>query len=848
MPNLLEQFVATTSASIIERMDLRARKERRAKLDADYQSGAIGDWFVRTLDGKRPWSHQSAALTEVARGRNIVVATGTASGKSLIFQAAAIREMLEGKGRVLVLYPQKALGGDQHARWRRDVKRAGLPPSIIGELHGDIGMDERLDVLDRARIILATPDVMHAWAMRQIGTPRFGRFLSELRLLVLDEAHVYDKVFGTNLAYFLRRLRVAQARLSGQDGAVGSLQVIATTATIADPAAHLEALTGLPFLAIGDAEDGSPRHGRTLLHIDGPDHGAAGEAAMADMLSKIATTIAPHAFIAFHDSRQGVERIAWQLRKLDVLSYRSGYEAEDRAAIEEALRAGRLRGVVATSALELGIDIPQFVIGLNLGIPASKKAFRQRVGRVGRAMPGLFAVVAPPHAFRQFGSSLHEYYQGSVEPSHLYLDNRFIQFAQARCLVAECDALDKIERTDWPESFAAIVDMASPGGRRPREFDGIAAIGGDRPHLNYPLRAIAEAEYSLQLKSGSSKRVGTIRQAQAIREAYPGATYLHLGRPMRVTGWRNSSYGRAIMLEPVRQAQQTSALISKTVNASIAAPELIEGRLLKGEVGLVAETELQVSEAVEGFRAGSMAMLYRDLKQTNPNMTRQQREISTTGVVIKIEQPWFAGTGDRQLKTRQAVARALVNLLAREHSIAGSDIDFADSNIAFHSESGPRKSNDCIAIYDGIHGGLRLTEPLFTHFGDFLRRLVIAAHAAGSEALVSLETATALVEWYEGLGTGSSDDSAIVDCPDGEFIVYAPGSELGVRVRGELVERTLLEPQLMNLQGDDLLVYRYESKPGVSAWVSHDQLETVGQNWRRVLWSPADNVIRELAA
>jgi DEAD/DEAH box helicase domain-containing protein len=397
----------------------------------------------------------------------------------------------------------------------------------VAELHGQVLADERIEAVKNARVIAATPDVLQAWFMRQVSAPAFKQLLSEIRFLILDEAHVYESVFGSNVAYLIRRFLAARRKVCRDKKILGPLQIIAASATIADPEDHMKRLTGWPFTAISEEDDGSPNQGKTLYHIEGPDTGSPGEAMLADILSRVIEKESKGTFIAFHNSRQGVERIARRVDDDDVLPYRSGYEVTDRSKIEQALRLGALRGVISTSALELGIDIAHFRLGLNLGVPQSKKSFRQRLGRVGRTDPGVFAVIAPPSAFARYGTSFREYYEGSVEPSHLYLHNRFIQFAQARCLIDECESL-KIEVNEpppgvsWPETFKAIYDIAKPGVRKPREFDFIAQLGADSPHLNYPLRQVGEANYQLIEGSGAYEKIGDIALNQAIREAYPG--------------------------------------------------------------------------------------------------------------------------------------------------------------------------------------------------------------------------------------------------------------------------------------------------------------------------------------
>ena len=166
----------------------------------------------------------------------------------------------------------------------------------------------------------------------------------------------------------------------------------------------------------------------------------------------------------------------------------------------------------STSALELGIDIPQFTMGLNIGVPQTRKAFRQRVGRIGRGSPVFFCCRAPLSAFRQLGSSFREFYEGEVENSHLDVTNRFIQFQQARCLVDELPAEQAFsaDGIDWPDGFAEMVACAQPGATRPRDLDHLAALGSECPHISYPLRDICETSFALRSVRNPSDPMGKI--------------------------------------------------------------------------------------------------------------------------------------------------------------------------------------------------------------------------------------------------------------------------------------------------------------------------------------------------
>lgn len=849
----LDILLASADVDIVSRIDLPARAARYSPPPKMLRGPVLAQW-VRSMTGRNDLRlHQSLALDAILRGEDVVLATGTASGKSLAFQGASIVEMLEGDGVVLALYPLKALASDQLGHWRRALEAAAISPDLVAELTGDTPMDERNAMLDSARIFVATADVIHSWLMRQVAGPAIRKFLNRLRYLIIDEAHVLEGEFGSNCAYFFPRLQAAQFRVrKGQADVKRSFQIIAATATIADPAEHLMRLTGRRFTVIDESNNGAPAAERTVMHIDGPAHGAGAERMLADLLVGLADQMTEGAFIAFHDSRQGVERITDRIDRDDVLPYRSGYEASDRRRIESALRAGTLRGVVATSSLELGIDIPQFVIGFNVGVPNSRKTFQQRLGRVGRSCPALFVTIAPAASFAQIGSSLEEFVTGSAEPSALYLSNPSVQFAQARCLIEECEDFEPgstlPEGAVWPAGFDTIYAMAKPGAARPREFDMLAAIGADNPHYNYPLRHVCETSYALKDTRGTSERLGTIGLHQAIREAYPGATYRHLREAHKVREWRSNSFERTIRLDRVTTALNTMPLLRKQVNVSRASEDIIDRRERSGERGFLAELQVQVNESVEGYRTSRATMLYSELRKLDPRMTRKQRDFSSTGVVVQICEPWFAGSDNQHVQVRQMVASALKELLIREHCIQPTDIDFAETNVAIQTPSGPQRVDNAICIYDTIYGSLRLSASLFDELPNYVDRLARAASVAGDDALVSSAIAAKLADWYAHLGrsSGQQRPAGSPRLKPGEHLIFAPGSKMGVSVHGEIVERRLIEPQLLTLGDVDTVMYRYEANPGVQAWVPHEQLRTTGQDWHYAIWTPSDGRIRAI--
>ena len=283
------------------------------------------------------------------------MATSTASGKTLVFQLWTLHQLSQDpEAAALVFYPTKALANDQARRWRESCRTLGLDGSAVGQIDGDVSVSRRDGIMNESRIILATPDVCHAWLLRRCNEPAVGERLRHLKVVVIDEAHTYESVFGSNSAYLFRRLTAAALNA----GAAEPPRFIAATATIQTPEEHLERLTGLEFTVIEETQNGSPRHSRELCHLHLNPRGGSGEEQMARLVLNIIDNDPNAQVIAFHDSRQGIERVVQRIdRPGEVLPYRSGYLAQDRRDIETKLRDNAIRGVIATSALELGIDI-----------------------------------------------------------------------------------------------------------------------------------------------------------------------------------------------------------------------------------------------------------------------------------------------------------------------------------------------------------------------------------------------------------------------------------------------------------------------------------------------------------
>ena len=337
------------------------------------------------------WCHQAEALNLLGDGQSVVVATGTASGKSLIYQAA-IAEAVAGDdlATALMIFPTKALAQDQ----LRAIAAPGFPGLVASTYDGDTEPATRAWVRRHANVVLTNPEMLHVGILPFHG--RWATFLRRLQYVVVDELHVFRGIFGTHVAHVLRRLR----RLCARYGA--NPQFIFTSATVGEPAALASALCGVSVRPVVD--DGSPRGERLfalwnppLLDVDTGTRGSPNvEAAAltAALVEDGARTV------TFCRSRKATEIVAGSVRrKLDddlasrVRSYRGGYLPTERREIETELFDGQLAGVVATSALELGIDVGGLDACVIDGFPGTVASLRQQAGRAGRTTQRSLAVL-----------------------------------------------------------------------------------------------------------------------------------------------------------------------------------------------------------------------------------------------------------------------------------------------------------------------------------------------------------------------------------------------------------------------------------------------------------------------
>lgn len=833
--------------SVVESFEIPSRPAQYKDIPDFLFASDVGDYLKAAQSGI--WAHQAQALEVLGNGENVVVSTGTASGKSLIFRALALHKvLLDPSSRVVVFYPLRALVADQLRGWREMAQSLGLKGNIIGQIDGSVPFNERDEVLREARIVVMTPDVCQAWLMSRLAMPVVRKFVGSLSTLVMDESHTLEGVFGSNFAFLIRRLVAARNHLLSGEENVQPIQLVAATATISNPGEHMKQLTGAEFTVVDHEADGAPHYERLVAHVACPE--GEGLRIAKELQQRVLINGKDGAFITFLDSRKGVETLAMatqgDLEELiagnaEIASYRGGFTADSRQRIEQELRSGIRRGVVSTSALELGIDFPNLRVGFSVGVPPTRKAYRQRLGRVGRSGPGAFVLVAPPNAFRRYGTSFRQYHDMSVEPSYLYLDNRFMQFAHGRCLSEELDSLAAQStlptRVQWPVGFRDVYSAARPGGNRPPEFDAIAEIGGDTPQRNYPLRNVGENSFEIK-QNENAPRIGDATHSQALRECYPGAAYFHEMRSYEVSAWRTSAFRPFIHVRNGAPGRSTRPQITTWINTAITSSELIEGHLLRGEKGFLAETQMLITERVGGYFDGRTGELhsYRELQQHNPNMKARSRNFRTSGVVLCIDEDWF-----KKVNVKSLISDRLREVFGHEYSVLPQDVGSAATNISVIDGDGAVWRGGCVAVFDQTYGSLRLTERLYLEFDRILERLLAAAEAddeadalKSTVSLIRKEVSGFSLQSPFAIGQGGEN-------PSGYEQVFAEGSQVCYRERGLMAtDVEIIEPTMR----DGNLMYRVKvppipGQPPMRRWVVASNVEPSADAdaWEYAWWN-----------
>ncbi|WP_395309635.1 DEAD/DEAH box helicase [Mycobacterium sp. AMU20-3851] len=657
---------------------------------------------------RAPWSHQVDAADLAHAGRHVVLSTGTASGKSLGYQLPILTALAaDPRARALYLSPTKALGHDQlrAAQALTDAlpRLRDVAPSAYD---GDATTDLRRFARERSRWIFSNPDMIHLSLLR--NHPKWAVFLRNLRYIVVDECHYYRGIFGSNVALVLRRLLRLCERYSG------SPTVIFASATTASPADTASELIGQTVTAV--TEDGSPQGGRTVALWEPallPDlvgengapvrRSAGAEAArvMADLMAEGARTL------TFVRSRRGAELTALGARaRLEqvapdlaeyVASYRAGYLAEDRRALEHALSEGELRGLATTNALELGVDIAGLDAVVLAGFPGTVASFWQQAGRSGRrGQSALIVMIARDDPLDTYlVHHPHALLDKPIERVVIDPRNPYVLGPQLLCAATELPLTD-VEVRAW-DADAVAATLIDDGLLRRRPGGYFPAPGVD-PHPAVDIRGSTGGQIAI-LETGTGRVLGTTGTGQAPATVHPGAVYLHQGETYVVD---DLDFEDGIALVHAQDPGYTTSAREITDIAVTG-----DGELSSHGPVTVGVVPVSVSNTVTGYLRRALDGEVIDFVE----LEMPTRTLDTVAVMCTITPEALADNGIESLSVPgalHAAEHAAIGLLPLVASCDRGDIGGVSTAVG--PGPGATAGLPTIFVYDGYPGGAGFAE------------------------------------------------------------------------------------------------------------------------------------------
>jgi len=668
-----------------------AREARLAPLPDELHPRVLEALAAQGID--ELYTHQRAAWDAAARGEHVVVTTGTASGKTLAFNLPVLDAIAhEPKQRALYLYPTKALAQDQ----LRSLSTFRLPKLRAAIYDGDTETERRWQIRKWANLVLTNPDMLHIGVLPHHD--RWGDVLSNLRYVIVDEAHVYRGVFGSHVANVLRRLR-RLAKIYGAEP-----QFLLASATIANPGELVERLLGVPATVIGD--DGAPRAERTVVLWNPPltdeELGlrastlGEGSRVLGELVSRDLRTL------LFAKSRKAAELIhrftADRIGDARRLSpYRAGYTPAQRREIEQRLSAGELLGVSATNALELGIDVGLLDAVVSVGFPGTVSSLRQQWGRAGRRGHGLAALVASEDALDQYFMREPQALLGRRVEAAI-LDHENHRVLDGHVLTAAFEA--PLDDTDREILGDTALERAADLPELKKTDAGYVWAGRDYPAARVPLRSTGMDAFTVVDRSTGSV-LGLVERERAYSTVHEGAIYLHLGEQFRVVSLDLEA--RAALVEPFSGDYYTQA--KKETMTAIDQSQRAERRLgLELSFGTVVVSEQVVAYQKKSIHdQASLDIVQLDLPQT---------EFETEAIWF-VPEPWMTEDLDSQrrlLGSLHAAEHSLIALLPLWAMCDRWDIGGLSTNVHFQTGA------PTIFVYDGHPGGVGITERGFDAF------------------------------------------------------------------------------------------------------------------------------------
>ncbi|MBM9616461.1 DEAD/DEAH box helicase [Desulfobulbus rhabdoformis] len=661
----------------------------------------------------RFFSHQQEAIDRIRAGEDVIVATPTASGKSLIYNVPVLESVLsDATTHALYLFPLKALAQDQ-LRWINEFSQhlPELEKNVALICDGDTSDYKRRKMREKPpNILITNPDMLH---LSMLGyNDNWSLLWQGLRYIIIDEVHTYRGVFGSHMAWVMRRL----IRICKKFGV--SPQFILSSATVGNPAELAHELIDREVAVV--SESGAPRGQRHFIMFDPIDSAAAAACQMLEASLKRGLRT-----IVYTQARKMTELIyIWTRDRLGDLSdkltsYRAGFLPEERREIEERLTSGNLLGVISTSALELGIDIGSLDICILVGYPGTIMATWQRGGRVGRRQrDSLIIMVGQEDALDQyFLRHPQDFFEREVESAVLNPSNPVIAQKHLLCAATESPLRADEAVVKTPAAQTAITELVAQAELL-LGSDGRTWFSGRKyPHRDVDLRGSGR---SLTIRvSGKKKSVlGQIDGNRALKECHPGAIYLHRGETYLI---EQLDLDAGEIRATRKQVNYFTRTMGTKETEILATQALVERKTSTPEFSYrIGLGRLKVTDQVTGFQ--------RRLVSGHRVISTQPLELPPT--VFETEGLWIEIPARLQEQLETSLLHFMGGIHALEHAAIGifpllvlcDRNDIGGISYPLH----PQLKKPAVFIYDGQPGGVGLSREAFHKASELLASTLVA--------------------------------------------------------------------------------------------------------------------------
>jgi DEAD/DEAH box helicase domain-containing protein len=668
------------------------------------------------------YSHQAEALSLVSSGKNIVITTPTASGKTLCYNLPVLDAILKDAAtRALYLFPTKALAQDQMAELHElagTLSELGAEDIGVHTYDGDTPQDARRTIRTRAQVVLTNPDMLHSGILPH--HPRWAKLFENLRYIVIDELHAYRGVFGSHLCNVLRRLKRV-ARHYGSDP-----QIICSSATIANPRELAERLAERPFSLV--EQSGAPRGEKLFVFVNPPvvnrelgirrSYLAETRRVAGEFLRRNLQVI------VFAQSRLATEILTTYLKEDFedipgmpelIRGYRGGYLPLRRREIERGLREGQVRGVVSTNALELGIDIGALDVSVLAGYPGTIASTWQRAGRAGRRAPRSASVLVASSAPVDQYVVRHPWYFFDASPEHALInpDNLHILVNHVKCAAFELPFAtdEQFGSVDVQEVLGILQESGVVHRSAPDDAEQAGQwhwTSESYPADAVSLRSVSSDNFIVVDQTNEADIIGETDFTSGPSTLHPKAIYIVEGRLFQVE--KLDFEGRKAYVCSVDCDYYTNA-ISYTKVTTL-------DEFGAAEAGVARHGEVHVVSRVVGFKK---IKFYTNENVGSGELDLPEQQMHTTAYWLELPRQLMSAlpfaTDDRRdgiFGLAFALKQVATLLLMCDQHDVGLSINAGDEQ---SDSDAPR-----IFIYDAFPGGIGFSEPLFTMHSDLLLR------------------------------------------------------------------------------------------------------------------------------